>query len=181
VRYPVAFIGSDRKVEITGEAYFEVTHDARKPFIVSKGETSVTVLGTHFNVNAYDDEDALRVTLLEGSVKVSANNNSVTIKPNEQAVIKSNAPLTIDHSVDVEQVMAWKNGLFRFNNTNILSIMQQVKRWYDVDVVYEIPTQNLNFSGFVGRKENVSQLLKIMELTGLVRFKVEGKKITVIK
>lgn len=181
LRYPTAFSGDSRDVEITGEAYFEVAHNAARPFRVKKGGATVIVLGTHFNVNAYDDEGILRVTLLEGSVQVSANHNSVNVKPNEQAVVRSGSPLTIDHSPDIEQVMAWKNGFFRFNNTSIESIMKQVERWYDVEVVYQVPTGNLNFSGYIGRKENVSRLLKIMELTGVVHFKIEGKTITVLK
>jgi ferric-dicitrate binding protein FerR (iron transport regulator) len=187
VTYPVAFIGKERKVEITGEAYFEVAHDASKPFIVSKGETSITVLGTHFNVNAYDDEDALRVTLLEGSVKVSNGSpdrqitKSQILKPGQQAVVKSVSP---DHiittSPDIDEVMAWKNGRFQFGEkVDVETIMRQIARWYDVDVEYKGDVTQ-HFGGSISREVNISQVLKVMEATGGVKFKVEGKKVTVM-
>jgi ferric-dicitrate binding protein FerR (iron transport regulator) len=179
ITYPVAFIGKDRKITMNGEAYFEVAHDASKPFIVSKGATIVTVLGTHFNVNAYDDEDALKVTLLEGSVKVFANNNSVTIKPNQQAVVSGG--LSVNNDVDVEAVMAWKNEKFAFGErTGIREIMRQLARWYDVEVVYQDNIQQ-QFGGSISRQSNISQVLEKLELTGKIHFKIEGKKITVMK
>ncbi|MGH2565646.1 MAG: FecR family protein, partial [Ginsengibacter sp.] len=130
LRYPTAFTGAVRKVEITGEAYFEIAHDANKPFKVTRGETEVTVLGTHFNVNAYDDEEALKVTLLEGSVKVSQGNSNQTLSPGEQAQVTSQKQIYLDKAPDLDQVMAWKNGLFNFNKTDIGTIMRQVQRWY---------------------------------------------------
>lgn len=187
LKYPTAFTGNERTVEITGEAYFEVTHRDDMPFKVRKDNTEVTVLGTHFNVNAYDDENQIKVTLLEGSVEVAlrrsqGERSSVKIKPGEQVTLqRAQDDIQVLKNVDVEQVMAWKNGMFRFEGTNIEAIMRQVKRWYDVDVTYQVNTQNLNFSGVVGRKESVSELLKIMELTGLVHFKIENKKIIVMK
>jgi ferric-dicitrate binding protein FerR (iron transport regulator) len=181
VKYPVAFIGNERKVEITGEAYFEVAHDASKPFIVSKGETSVTVLGTHFNVNAYDDEVALRVTLLEGSVKVSAASKVVTIKPGEQAQVNggNTIGLVVNRGVDVDQVMAWKNGYFSFNHSDLETVMRQIARWYDVDVSYEGKMPMMRFGGEVSRDNNLSQVLKILE-ESKVHFKIEGKRIIVL-
>jgi ferric-dicitrate binding protein FerR (iron transport regulator) len=177
--YPVAFVGNERKVQITGEAYFEVAHDASKPFVVSKGVTSVEVLGTHFNVNAYDDEDALRITLLEGSVKVASKGNLKVIKPGEQAVVANG--INVNKDVNVEQVMAWKNGMFKFNNTNMKQIMREIARWYDVDVEYQGDFSDLNFGGFVSRQANISELLKRFSATEQVHFKVEGRKIIVMK
>jgi ferric-dicitrate binding protein FerR (iron transport regulator) len=189
VKYPVAFIGTERKVEITGEAYFEVAHDASKPFIVSKGETSVTVLGTHFNVNAYDDEESLKVTLLEGSVRVGIGNpelgirkgKEVTIKPGEQAVVGvGNSELGIRRNIDLDEVMAWKNGLFSFNNTDLKTVMRQVARWYDVDVEYQGNIPSKKFVGEIDRTMPVSKVLQMMEYIG-VKFKIEGKKVTVMQ
>lgn len=180
ITYPTAFNGNDRKVSITGEAYFEVAHDASKPFIVSKGKTSVQVLGTHFNVNAYDDEEAIKVTLLQGSVKVANTVGSVLIKPGEQAALTINhKPETRNH-IDLDAVMAWKNGYFNFSNTDLHTVMRQVSRWYDVEVIYEGAISNEEFMGGVPRQENISALLKVLEGTEKVHFKLDGKKVIVM-
>lgn len=176
--YPVAFTGKERKVTITGEAYFEVAHLANQPFTVSSGRAEVTVLGTHFNVNAYSDEADIKVTLLQGSVKVSepGNNHSQILVPGQQAIIADD--IKIAEKVDIEETMAWKNGRFRFNGADIESIMRQVSRWYDVEIEYEgkIPG---TISGGTSRFVNVSKLLQILELTKKVTFEVQGKKIIV--
>lgn len=181
LKYPTAFAGNERKVEVTGEAYFEVSHNAAMPFIVNKGETSVQVLGTHFNVNAYDDETSLNITLLEGSVKVIKGNEKVLISPGEQAEVSNNItaskPIKI-HSADVDQVMAWKNGLFSYKGASIETIMRQVSRWYNVDVVFEKPVTE-KFYAQVSRNTDVSNLLKMLEATKAVHFRIEGKVITV--
>ena len=183
VRFPTVFTGKDRILEITGEVYFEVVHNNAKPFIVSVNDMQVEVLGTHFNINSYNDNGYTKTTLLEGKVRVTSKGNIAVLKPGQQAQVNplTSQPINVVNDVDLEEVMAWKNGIFRFNNSNIQSIMKQVERWYDVDVVYQVPTDNLNFSGYVGKKESVSQILKIMELTGLVHFKIEGRTITVTK
>lgn len=178
VTYPVAFIGKERKVTITGEAYFEVAHDATRPFYVNKGDMSVQVLGTHFNVNAYDDEADIKVTLLEGSVRVSMVNGEWSmLKPGQQAVITHHSPLTT-HDPDPEQVMAWKNGLFIFDRTDIQTLMRSVSRWYDVDIVYAdgIPTGHI--TGKVPRSTNLLSVLKVLEYSG-IKFLIEDKKIIV--
>ena len=184
VTYPVAFVGSDRKVSINGEAYFEVAHDATKPFVVSKGEINVQVLGTHFNVNAYDDEPTVRVTLLEGSVKVNKGSNSLMIKPGEQAVLSrdpvaTGSRLITKGLVDPDEVMAWKNGLFDFENDDLPTVMRQLSRWYDADVEYvgEIPVKSI--SGQISRNVNISGVINMIEQTGRVQFKIEGKKVIV--
>ncbi|MBN8876741.1 MAG: FecR domain-containing protein [Sphingobacteriales bacterium] len=176
ITYPLSFTGTERKVSITGEAYFEVAHDASKPFIVSKGGTAIQVLGTHFNVNAYDDEASINVTLLEGSVKVIQGNNNRILKPGQQAQITNT--ITVVNDADLEQVMAWKNGQFKFSRTDLKIVMREIGRWYDVDVNYEgnIPVQLYNVD--VPRKVNVSEVLKGLEYTG-AHFTIEGKKITV--
>lgn len=184
VTYPVAFVGNERKVEITGEGYFEVSPHPLKggkkmPFIVSKGDVSVTVLGTHFNVNAYDDESEIKVTLLEGKVNVSTKYEvrGTILQPGEQAQAGDNIKVVKD--VDVEQVMAWKNGQFVFGaGMTIEEIMRQLARWYDIDVVYE-RKMNVQLGGSISRNVNISEVLKILSLTGVVKFEVEGKKVTV--
>lgn len=178
LKYPTAFASNERKVEVTGEAYFEVSHNAAMPFIVTKGETSVRVLGTHFNVNAYDDEKSLDVTLLEGSVKVSNGNENVFISPGQQADIQD-ARLTVHNDADLEEVMAWKNGLFSYNGADVEAIMRQVSRWYNVDVIFEKPVTE-KFYAQVSRNTNVSKLLKMLEATKAVHFKINGKTITVM-
>ena len=179
IRYPVAFTGNSREVELEGEGYFEIAKNAARPFHVKTKTQDVEVLGTHFNVNAYDDEVAVKTTLLEGSVKVKAD-NSVVIKPGEQAVLsRDHSPLTIDHSPDIDQVMSWKNGQFYFSNTDIESIMRQMARWYDVQVEYKVhPADKYTVS--LSRNVPVSKLLSFLELSGGVKFKVEGKKVIVM-
>src|SRR5262249_34881073 len=135
IRYPTAFQGTDRTVEITGEAYFEVAHNSAQPFHVKKtgGDWTVQVLGTHFNVNAYDDEPAAAITLLEGSVTVETKKERVLLKPGEQAALN---PVTLSLSkgghIDLDQVMAWKNGLFSFTNADVPTVVRQLARWYNV-------------------------------------------------
>jgi transmembrane sensor len=179
LKYPIAFAGPERRVEVTGEAYFEVAKDVTKKFVVTGNGVTAEVLGTHFNVNTFADESSIDVTLLEGSVRVSKGSANGLLKPGQQAQVGSD--IKVVSNADLEKVMAWKNGLFQFDDANIKSIMKQVERWYDVEAVYEVNTKELTFSGVVGRKENISQLLKVMELTGLVKFEIDGKKIVVKK
>lgn len=181
ITYPVAFTGNERKVTMTGEAYFEITHDQSKPFIVSKDETMVTVLGTKFNVNTYDDESNIRVTLLDGAVKVSDSNlgtqNSKLLKPGQQAQIGSD--ITVRNDIDLEEVMAWKNGQFTFNRANIETIMREVSRYYNVEVKYEGKIPGGFVADRISRDLPVSTLLQTLEKTNRVHFKIEGNKITV--
>jgi len=185
VTYPVSFVGNERKVSMTGEAYFEVTHNSKMPFVVQKNDVNVQVLGTHFNVNAYDDENDLKVTLLEGSVKVlrqTQDAKGVIIKPGEQAQVtlrQAQGDIRVLKGVDVDQVMGWRNGLFEFSNTELPVIMRQVARWYDIEVVYEGKPTNAKFGGGLSMKLPMSKVLKLLEANGL-KFTVEGKKVTVI-
>jgi ferric-dicitrate binding protein FerR (iron transport regulator) len=181
IRYPVAFSDNERKVEITGEAYFEVTTTGdKKRFVVSKGNMNVIVLGTRFNVNTYDNEDNIKVTLLEGSVKVQSDKMEKTIKPGQQAVLNENK-INVLTEVDLEEVMAWKEGKFVFNATNIQLIMRQMERWYDLE-----PTRYINeevkkweFNGEISRYSSATKVLQLLEKTGSVKFTLEGKKINV--
>lgn len=180
VTYPVAFAGRERKVSIIGEAYFEVAHNAAMPFKVIKENMEVTVLGTHFNVNAYDDESDIKVTLLEGRVKMSILHNQwAMMKPGEQAVATDAGKLEIKKGIDMEMVMAWKNGEFQFGEaTSIADIMKQLARWYDVDIEYKAMVTG-HIGGVISRDVNISQVLKMLEMTGGVKFDVEGRKMVV--
>ena len=180
IHYPTAFIGNQRKVEITGEAYFEVAKDVSKKFLVTVNGVTTEVLGTHFNVNAYNDESTMKITLLEGSVKVTNNISSAMLLPGQQAQLNPNENIDVNKNVDAEEVMAWKNGLFQFNSLQVEAIMRQISRWYDVEVVYETKANQKHFSGIVSRSSNVLDVLKIMEQAG-IKFNIEGKKITVMK
>lgn len=191
LKYPVSFSGNKRIVEMTGEAYFEVAkmnpHSGGKakavPFIVKTSRQEVLVLGTHFNINAYDDEDAVKTTLLEGSVRVTslsslhAKAENKILKPGEQSVLRAG---NIDvNKADLNAVMGWKNNNFIFNDEDLQSIMRKVSRWYDVDIQYENEPDNISYIGVVSRSKNVSAVLNALESTGKVQFKIEGKRITV--
>ncbi len=181
LRYPTSFSGNERKVEITGEAYLEVAHNPAMPFIVSKGNTNIKVLGTHFNVNAYDDESTLNVTLLEGSVSVSAKSDQhpKVIKAGEQAAVNKDGNIEVNYSVDLNDVMAWKNGIFSFKGADMQSLMKEVSRWYDVNVVFEKAIDE-KFYAEVSRNTSVSTLLTMLEATKAVHFKIEGRTINVM-
>lgn len=179
IKFPNAFPGKDRKVEITGEAYFEVAHNAAKPFYVAAGGMEVQVLGTHFNVNAYTDEPVVKTTLLEGSVRVTKGSESKTIIPGEQARIENSGDATIHISkVDVNEVVAWKNGLFHFNNSSLKEVMRQLSRWYDIDVEYAGGLEPRRFGGEMSRNADLNQVLKILE-ESKVHFEIVGKKLLV--
>jgi len=181
IRFPTAFTGNERRVEITGEVYFEVVHDASKPFHVSVNGMDVQVLGTHFNINAYSDEESIRTTLLEGSVKVRAANESVTIKPGEQAQMNLGNAIgfTVFKNINLDQVMAWKNGEFNFDNVDLQTIMRQLARWYDVEVVYATaPPPHYTCDGEIGRNLSLTTILKHLERKD-VHFQLEGKRLIV--
>ena len=192
ITYPTAFSGNERKVTVTGEVYFEVTHNANLPFVVQKNSASsadrdvnIQVLGTHFNVNAYDDETAIKITLLEGSVRVSTDHGqqSTVIKPGQQAQIENpNNPIIPKIKVqtaDVDEVMAWKNGLFSFDKVDLQTVLRQLTKWYDVDVEYRGSIPKQTFGGDMQRTLSLSQVLKVLEKSE-VHFKIEGKKIIVM-
>ncbi|MBL0155210.1 MAG: FecR domain-containing protein [Chitinophagaceae bacterium] len=181
IRFPVVFTGSNRKVEITGEAYFEVEKNAKMPFIVKAGESEVEVLGTHFNVNAYNDEAAIRTSLLEGSVKVSVGKGPREyLQPGQQSGITKDGKIRIYDHVDMEEVMAWKDGRFQFKSADLSTILRQISRWYDVDIEYR-NNVNLHFTGQLPRSSQAASFFEKLEMTGEVHFKVEGRKIIVLR
>ena len=177
--FPTAFVGHERMVKMTGEAYFEVRHNAEMPFVVTANEVNVRDLGTHFNVNSYPDEGATQVTLLEGSVKVSRGTlHSRVISPGEQ--VRVGADLTVLNGVEIDEVMAWREGKFRFGkDVDIENIMTQIGRWYNVRIVYK-GTVKQHFWGAVSRDVSLWQVLKVLETAGGVKFNVEGDTVTVM-
>jgi ferric-dicitrate binding protein FerR (iron transport regulator) len=178
LKYPTSFLGKERKVEIDGEAYFEVAHNADKPFRVSVNGTEIEVLGTHFNVNSYNDEPFMRTTLLEGSIKFISGNYTRLLSPGQQIQVLPNGKIRRIEDADIEQTVAWKNGIFSFHKTSIYEIMRQISRWYDVDVTFN-DSLNVYLNGSIERKVNASEVLKMIQLTGEVKFNIEGRKITV--
>ncbi|MBX3255992.1 MAG: FecR domain-containing protein [Chitinophagaceae bacterium] len=178
VTYPVAFIGNERKVSVTGEAYFEVAHDVTKPFIVSKGDLQVQVLGTRFNINAYDDENDTRITLLQGSVKVNNGKKESMLQPGQQAQVTS--AIKIISNTDVDQVMAWKNGLFVFDRAGIQDVMRQLARWYDLDVHYAGDVPKGKFKGEISRDLSLSQVLNGLTATRIHFIMESGNRITIL-
>lgn len=180
IRYPVNFTGNERVVEITGEAYFEVTRNETNPFIVKTPEQEVKVLGTHFDVNAYGDEPVFRTTLLEGSVKVTTGGHSAVIRPGEQAINNYTAGELKVQKTDVNDVLAWINGRFKFDHSDIRTVMRQLARWYDVEVEYQGHLPDYEFAGGTFRSNNLSEVLHVLELSG-VHFKMEGRKIIVMQ
>ena len=178
LRFPVAFGEGERRVQLTGEAYFEVAKDAAHPFRVSAGPAEVTVLGTHFNVNAYADEPTLTTTLLEGAVRVAQGEQQVLLRPGQQATAGPTGPVRVQ-AVDAQHAIAWKNGYFIFNDESIEGIMRQVARWYDVDVQYQGALAGKNFNGTVSRYQDAAAVLHMLELTGAVHFTTQGRRIVV--
>ena len=179
ITYPAVFNVNSRNVSISGEVYFEIAHDKLKPFSVSiEGGEEVEVLGTHFNVNAYSDEPSVNTTLLEGSIRVkSASGETKILKAGQQARLKEHLEVVDD--VDLNEVMAWKNGYFSFDGASTEAIMRQVQRWYDAEVVYQGDVKDERFAGSVPRSENASKLLEVLELTKTLKFTIEGRKIIV--
>ncbi|MBC7422169.1 MAG: FecR family protein [Ferruginibacter sp.] len=178
IHFPTVFKGKERNVSVTGEVYFEVAKNAAKPFKITVKDMEVQVLGTHFDIMAYDDESAMRTTLLEGSVKVTKGYLHKMLVPGQQSVINESAEIKVA-AADLDEVMAWKNGLFQFNGLDIKTVMRQISRWYDVDVVYEGNIPSGHFTGVVNRSNDISQVLKIMQAGG-VRFKIDGRKLVVL-
>lgn len=188
ITYPVAFNGPERKVTITGEVWFEVAKNPAKKFIVASGLTSMEVLGTKFNVNAYTDEAMLKVTLVEGSLKVTAaqsamaaqnKKNQTILRPGEQARVEGEQ-LSVQDNVDIEQVIAWKNGMFLYKGSDIKTIMRELARVYKVGVKYESVSKEM-FYAETPRNTNISNMFKMLELTGEVHFRIEGDQVTVLK
>lgn len=178
IRFPTQFAEDVREVEITGEVYFDVASDASKPFLVRSADQIVKVLGTQFNIKAYSDEESIQTTLVEGAVLVEVADEHVRIKPGEQVVNPVSSPLQVVPA-DVEQVIAWKNGLFQFWDTHLEDVMRQLARWYDVEVTYLGEQNEIAFTGFISRDVTISNVLQMLEEASSVKFGVEGKQVIV--
>jgi hypothetical protein len=187
LKYPVHFDEKLRKVSFTGEAYFEIAkledkHKKRVPFYVYSNDQIVEVLGTHFNINSYDNEEYSKTTLLEGSVKI-INEKSAAIakilKPGQQAVIKRGDVQTKIMIADEAQALAWKDGYFLFKNTNIKDVVNELERWYNVDIQYDDNMEFENITGYISRNVKISSVLKMLQLSGIVNYEISGSKIII--
>ncbi len=180
IRYPLSFPGKERVVEITGEAYMEVAHNAKQPFKIKVGDQVIEDIGTSFNVDAYGDEPAIMTTLFEGSIKVFAHGSTQLVKPGQQTMVANvGGSIGLNSNVNLENVIAWKNGFFAFQDADIKAVMHQLSRWYNVEVKYEGNISKEEFNGKIGQGLSLAQVLKILEKTG-VHFKIEEDKRIVI-
>jgi transmembrane sensor len=190
LRYPTAFSGNERLVSVTGEAYFEVARNTKQPFKVNvNGKATVEVLGTQFNVNAYDNESSIQTTLLNGSVRVAHANttapSAVVLKAGQQARMANTANaassgnIKLVNEVDINKVMSWKNGLFDFEGASLSEVMRQIERWYDIEVVYEKGIPNVEFEGKMTKDVPLKDLLTMLDRSD-VRFRIENRKLIVL-
>ena len=171
--FPTAFVGKERRVEVTGEAYFEVAANKAMPFIVSVNGAAIQVLGTAFNVMAYDNEASLNTTLIEGSIQMEKDNRTSILQPGQQLQLHKTGKVKLLHDADLQSVLAWKNGVFQFHNTELQDIMRQLERWYDIDVdENKMPVKR--FNGNISRDVPLSKVLQIMEVTSGLQFKIEN-------
>lgn len=181
LRFPTSFANTaKRKVSLTGEGYFEVSKDKNHPFVVESDQQEVEVLGTSFNINNYSDELAIKTTLLEGSVRITNLNTKVQalLTPGQQAMINNDKLDT--KNVETEDVVAWKNGYFMFNNETLASIMKRVSKWYNMEVIYnDEALKNKRFFGSISRYENISELLKVLQKTDVATFEIKGRQVIV--
>lgn len=181
IRYPTAFAGANRKVTITGEAYFEVAKHEKMPFMVNVNDKAeIQVLGTHFNVNAYQDQELVKTTLLEGAVRIQAEKNQQRLTPGQQAQVADNAPIRLVENVDLEQVVAWKNGLFNFNNEDIRSVMEEIGRWYDMEIVYESIPEQREITGEMQRNLSLTQVMNVLKKLR-IHYRLEERKLIITK
>lgn len=187
IRYPTFFTGDTREVKVTGEVYFEIAtqidkHNHRQPFLVQVGDMQIEVLGTHFNVNAYSDELDIKTTLVEGRIKVKTDKETRFIQPGQQARVshqKMESKVSVISDINVQEVLAWKNGLFQFTNADIQTLMRQISRWYTVEVSYQGKITSDKFSGKIPRSLDLFKVLQILEQSG-VRFELKADKTLLI-
>jgi len=189
LRFPVSFVNNSRVVELEGEAYFEVSalynpknKAQKRPFLVKTAAQQIEVLGTHFNVNAYANEDVLKTTLIEGSVKISSveTGENKILQPGQQAQLTKKGHIRLTEDIDADEATAWKNGMFYFNNTDLPTIMRQLSRWYDVEIdIKDIPQKR--FNGVLSRDVKLSQVLQMMEKTSGLKFKIVERRISMLK
>lgn len=175
LKYPVCFNSDERKVYLKGEAFFEVTKNAGKPFIVEFGKASVKVLGTSFNIRAYEDETKTHTTLVKGCVQLSIHGSRLQLNPDEQGIIDLQSGDLIKRKVDVNLYISWKDGRFVFENQTLEEMMNTLERWYDLKIFYvNQSVRNVSFSGNLKRYDNFDEIIELLEMTGLARFKTDG-------
>ena len=179
LRFPALFSGNTREVELNGEAYFDVAKNPNKPFKVITKDQIVEVLGTQFNINSYSDEETFKTTLIEGSVKIIYKDRVVLLSPGQQFQPNMKSSKVIE--ADTEEVTAWKNGYFLFKDEDIRSIMRKISRWYNVEVNYSGNIPDVGFGGNISRSKDINEVLNVLQLTNAVHFKVEGRRITVMR
>ncbi len=178
LRFPAAFAGSERRVELSGEAYFEVEKDPTRPFRVQLNDKSVVeVLGTHFNIMDYEEEGLSKTTLVEGKVKVSAGEETKVLKPGDQVVNRGAGTMQLKSQTNTGQVLAWKNGLFDFTSADLGSIARQLERWYGVEILFEGPVAQRHISGVISRNNHLDTVLKMLEFTAGIHSRREGDKL----
>jgi hypothetical protein len=175
LKYPSAFSTSERRVELTGEAYFEVSKNKQKPFIVETSLQKVEVLGTKFNINAYDDESSTQTSLAEGSVRVSCKNNTTLLKPGQQSTL-TDQNIAV-RSINLDQVLDWKNGDFNFSNNNLKEIMRKISRWYNIEVIFEGPISQETYVAQISRKKRLNDVLRALQLSGSIKYSIRNNKL----
>ncbi|MGX5816889.1 FecR family protein [Chitinophaga lutea] len=178
LRYPTAFIGSSRVVELKGQGYFEVAPQAGQPFLVKVNDMEVQVLGTRFDVMAYEEEKAISTTLLSGAVRVGRADDLRVLKPGQQAVLNETGMIV--QAADTAKAIAWKNGIFMFDNMDLATILREISRWYNVDIVYGVRPSAELYGGAISRDMSLEAVLRMLEENGFNRLKLEGRKITVL-
>lgn len=180
ITFPTRFTGETREIEIQGEVFIQVTPHKNRPFLVHTGSQTIEVLGTAFNISAYADQREITTALVEGGLRVIDGGNSVRLTPGEMAInTRGNKPALIKEKADLDRILAWRNGIFRYNGQPIEDIMAEVGRWYDVDVRFEGDVFAKRFAGEISRFQNVTDVLDIIALTGSVNIKLEGREIIV--
>lgn len=182
ITFPLQFSGKNRKVAMEGELYFEIEKNTAMPFMVTlPNKNEIEVTGTHFNVMAYANEEKLKTTLLEGAINMHTNQNIISLLPGQQLQTTASGENKILSSVNTQQVIAWKNGLFDFDNVTLPEIMRQLERWYKTEVVFPDDYKTGHYVGSIKRKSSIEEVLHMLELAGDVKFKINGQKILVIK
>lgn len=178
IRFPATFAGDERRIELTGEAYFEIAHDAHRPFRIQVNQMTVDVLGTNFNINSYADEATINTTLLEGAVKINSKKGSIQLSPGEQSQVSPNGNVKRVTGVNTAEIIAWKEGYFQFESTDLTTVLRQFSHWYDVEIVYEGSIKPRKFFGMISRRSSLVNVLKMLNAND-VNYRLEGKKLIV--
>jgi ferric-dicitrate binding protein FerR (iron transport regulator) len=178
VYFPVTFPGKERRINITGEVFVKVAKNSEQPFIVSANGMEVLALGTEFNINSYSNEKNSKTTLIEGMVKVSNGSVNTILKARQQTELYSNGKLSVPKEVNTDEIVAWKEGLFHFESSDLPTILREFARWYDVEVIYEGPVRNRHYFGIIKRSSTLKSVLELLQDNNIL-FRIEGKKLIV--